>query len=126
MIIRCRNGLDNEIEGIIIENKDGKVIIKNTKLNLTKIYNDYNYITDNCLFLDTFSNEWKESDDKKATEEENYYKFEMKLKNQRNRYIQSKTLYLDKSTNKPVSLEIKDINQKRTIYILYKEIEIGK
>ena len=126
MIIKCKHGIDGEIEGIIIENKDGKSIIKNTKLNLTKIYNDYSYMVDNCLFLDTFINEWKESDDKKVTEEENYYKFEMKLKNQRNKYIQNKILYLDKNNNKPVSLEIKDINQKRTIYILYKEIEIGK
>ncbi|MBR3153098.1 MAG: hypothetical protein IKF52_05845 [Clostridia bacterium] len=126
MIIKSKSGTDGEIEGIVIENKDGKVIIKNTKLNLTKIYNDYSYMTDNCLFLDTFFKEWKESDDKKATEEEDYYKFEMKLKNQRNKYIQNKILYLDKKSNKPVSLEIRDINQNRTIYILYKEIEIGR
>ena len=123
---RLQEGIDGEIEGIIIENKEGKVIIKNTKLNLTKIYNDYSYMTDNCLFLDTFIKEWKESEDKKVIEEENNYKFEMKIKNQRNRYIQSKTLYLDKNTNEPASLEIKDVNRKRTIYILYKEIEIER
>ena len=121
---KIQEGIDGEIKGIIIENRDNKVLIKNTKLNLSKIYNDYSYMTDNVLFLDTFINEWKESEDKKVTEEENYYKFSMKIKNQTNKYIKNKTLYLDKKTNKPASLEVKDINEKRTIYILYKEIEI--
>ncbi len=121
---KYQKGLDGEIEGITIENRQNKVTIKNNKLNLTKIYNDYNYMTDNILFLDTFVKEWEETDKKEVTEEDNFYKFNIKVKNQRNKYVQYKTLWLDKQTNKPAKLEIEDINKNRTIYILYKEIEI--
>lgn len=123
---KMQKGLSGEIEGIIIENSENKVNIKNSKLELSKIYDDYSYMTDNILFLDTFVKEWKESEEKEVTEEEQYFRFYMKIKNGRNRYVQYKSLWINKDTSKPQKLEIEDINKNRTIYILYKEIEIEK
>lgn len=42
-----------------------------------------------------------------------------------NKYIKNKTLYIDKETYKPTKLEIKDNNEKTTVYILYNEVEIN-
>ena len=42
-----------------------------------------------------------------------------------NRYTKNKTLYIDKETCKPTKLEIKDNNEKTTVYILYNEVEIN-
>ena len=42
-----------------------------------------------------------------------------------NKYIKNKILYIDKETYKPTKLEIKDNNEKTTVYILYNEVEIS-
>ena len=42
-----------------------------------------------------------------------------------NKYIAYKNLYIDKHTGNPTKLEIQDITQKITIYILYSEIKIN-
>ena len=39
-----------------------------------------------------------------------------------NQYMYNKTLYIDKKTNKPIKMLIKDKNNKTLIYILYNEI----
>ena len=45
---------------------------------------------------------------------------------QNNIYTQNKKLYIDKENDKIDKLEIKDITQKTTIYILYNKIEINR
>ena len=42
-----------------------------------------------------------------------------------NKYRQSKKLYIDKSTGNPLKMEITDINQNITVYILYNEVKIN-
>ena len=42
------------ISGVEIISKDGKIEIKNTKLNLSEIYNEYSGIYENILWLDSF------------------------------------------------------------------------
>ena len=42
------------IEGLTIINDGKNLTINNTKLDVTKIYENYNYITENHLFLNTF------------------------------------------------------------------------
>jgi len=42
-----------------------------------------------------------------------------------NEYAKYKTLYIDKETYKPTKMEIKDISEKTTIYILYNKVEIN-
>ena len=42
-----------------------------------------------------------------------------------NKYTKNKVLYIDKQTCNPTKLEIKDNNEKATVYILYNEVEIN-
>ena len=42
-----------------------------------------------------------------------------------NIYIQEKILHIDKQTMKPTQMEIKDNQQKTTIYILYNEVKVS-
>lgn len=107
---------ENDISGLKIEKKDGNLTIKNTKLKLDKIYEDYKEITDNTLFLNSFS---KEND--KITYEEDIVKITL-VNN--NRYIKYKELYLDEDTGVPKKLVIKDSSNNPKIIIEYTSIEI--
>ena len=42
------------IEGVTISYKDENLEIKNSNLNLSKIYNNYPYLSDNLLWLSSF------------------------------------------------------------------------
>ena len=42
-----------------------------------------------------------------------------------NQYTKYKTLYVDKETANPIKLEIKDDNEKTTVYIWYNEVKIN-
>ena len=104
---------------------DGTTLkIENTNLNLNKIYENYPYIGENNLTLMSFINDYKTSDEANITENENEIILETKLKNG-NKYISYKKLYISKNTGYPKKLEIQDITQKTTIYILYNEIKIN-
>ena len=98
--------------------------IENTNLNLNKIYENYNYLGENSITLMSFINDYKESDESKMSESENEILLETKLKSG-NKYIAYKKLYINKQTGNPSKLEIQDITQKTTIYILYNEIKIN-
>ena len=117
--------LDEDMQKIIVENKDGKVIIKNNSLQLEKIYESYEYVLENTLYLTSFVEEYRNSEEKEIIEENDYYVINLKLNDSKNKYIVFKTLYINKDTSKIEKLEIEDINKNRTIYILYKEITIN-
>lgn len=114
-----------EIEGMEIIFKENKLEIKNAKLNLAKIYDNYKYIAENELILTSFIKNYEEENEKKIEENENEIIIEIKIKNEANKYVKYKTLYIDKKTEKPVKMEIKDISQKVLVYILYNEIKIN-
>ena len=42
-----------------------------------------------------------------------------------NIYVQEKFLHIDKKTKSPTQMEIKDNQQKTTIYILYNEVKVN-
>ena len=111
---------------IIIEHKDNKVIIRNTSLKLEKIYESWEFLIENNLFLTTFVENFKETDEKGILVNENYYVVNLKLKNISNKNVAYKSLYINKNNGKIEKLEIYDINKNRTIYILYKEITINE
>ena len=111
---------------IIIEHKDNKVIIRNTSLKLEKIYESWEFLIENNLFLTTFVENFKETDEKEILVNENYYVVNLKLKNISNKNVAYKSLYINKNNGKIEKLEIYDINKNRTIYILYKEITINE
>ena len=110
---------------MIIEHIDNKVIIKNNKLKLEKIYESCDFLLENNLFLTTFIEEYKNTNQKEIIENENYYIIKIKLNDISNKKVAYKNLYINKNTGKIEKLEINDINKNRTIYILYKEITIN-
>jgi len=111
------------VKGISFKYDGTSLKIENTHLNLNKVYENYNYIGENSITLMSFINDYKNSDESNISESEEEIILETKLKNG-NKYICHKKLFISKSTGKPSKLEIQDITQKTTIYILYNEIKI--
>ncbi len=112
------------IAGVRISYKEGRLLIENTKLNLQTIYENYPYLATNNLFLTSFVEEYKQSEDtKKEIDGE-----EIVLKvnaNEKDKYEIKKKLYINSKTGKPIKLEVQDITQNISVYILYNEIEIN-
>lgn len=108
---------------------DGKDLkINNTKLNLNTIYENYQYITNNYLWLNSFIEDYKngiETGKNDLKEEKDAVIMETKNLDEGNRYICYKRLYIDKKTCKPVKMLVQDINQKTIAYIQYIEIDIN-
>lgn len=105
---------------------DGKNLkIENTQVGLSKIYDDYQYISSNFLCLNDFITEYKNSNDTKLEQKEDMVIMEAKSKNASNKYNYCKKLYINKNTLKPIKIEIEDINKKMLVYILYNEIKIN-
>lgn len=114
-----------DIEGMEIIFKDNKLEIKNTKLNLNKIYENYKYIAENELILTSFINDYNSENETRINEEDNQIILEVTLKKELNKYAKYKKLYIDKKTGLPTKMEIKDETQKTLVYILYNEIKIN-
>lgn len=104
---------------------DGKNLkIENTKLNLSHIYEDYQFISDNALDLYTFLQNYKNSENQEYEEKDN--EIIMTLKNQNNNnYTIFQKLYIDKNTALPTKMEISDKNKNITVYIEYNEISFN-
>lgn len=98
--------------------------LQNSNLNLTKIYENYPYIGENTITLMGFIKDYIEAEETKISENEGQIVIELKLKNG-NKYVAYKKLYINKSTGNPEKIEIEDIAQKTTIYILYSEMKIN-
>lgn len=110
------------IRGVIIEYTNNTLTIKNTNLNLTNIYENYKYVAENNLFLNKFVEDFKNSENSSKEESENEIILSTDCKTKENKYQVKKRLIVDKQTNKPIKLEVQDINQNITAYILYNEI----
>ncbi len=113
------------IKGLKIVYDGDKLSIKNTALNLNEIYENYEYVSENALCLYNFIEDYVKSEYSETKENENQVIMNTKTKNDSNKYMMYKTLYIDKQTLKPTKLEIKDLNQNVLIYIEYNEIEIN-
>lgn len=111
-----------QIYGLTVEYKDNNLKVENTKLNLTNIYENYNYITENNLFLNEFVEDYNNSDKREMEEKSDEIILYTNCRNSDNKYQANKILTIDKETNKPKKLEVQDINKNTTIYILYNEI----
>ncbi len=113
-----------EIEGLEMLYKDGKLEIKNTELNLSKIYENYPNVYENNLFLTQFLQSYQNEEDKniKITDENEII---MKVKTNKNKYNVTQLLYVNMKDFKPKKLEILDNNNNIKVYILYNEIEIN-
>ena len=61
--IQIVDGPEN-IKGLEIENISNKLIIRNTKLNMEKIYDQYEFLLNNSLFLNVFIEDYKKNTSK--------------------------------------------------------------
>lgn len=117
----------DSIEGVKIERNQNNLKVSNTKLNLEKVYDNYQNLLDNSLFLNSFTADFvNEVNDSNYFEENGEMIFEVKLNSNQNTYIKYKKLYVNSQTKKPTKLEIKSHSQKETICILYNNIELKK
>ena len=109
------------IQGIKIMRTGNELKVENTKLNISKIYNDYPYMTDNCMDLNTFIETYQQNDKQEYEEKGN--EIILKTENEENPYTKYRILYINKETGNPTRMEIKDNSKKTLIYILYKEVK---
>ena len=111
------------IKGVIIERDGNNLKIQNTNLNLTTMFNNYEYLSENVLDLSSFIQECKNEEYK---QKENLNEILLEISSKKaNPYIAKKILYIDKKTAKPTKMEIKDNNQNTEIHILYTEVKIN-
>ena len=111
------------IQGLKLIYKDKTLTIKNTILDLQKVYNNYPYMESNNLWLNSFIDEYKTEKNKKIfNKDENIV---MSIETSADSKIKYKELYIDTKTGKPTKLLIQDNNKKSIIYILYNEIELN-
>ena len=111
------------ISGVITEYDGTNLKIRNNKLDLETTFQNYQYIVENRLWLDSFIEEFKILEDKKVSSNQNEIILEVKRTD--NPYNIYKKLYIDKQTGKPSKMMVQDINQKTLVYILYTEIKIS-
>lgn len=112
------------IKGVKIIKNQNQLKLENTKLNLSKVFENYEYMTDNCLDLNTFIEEYKTSKESKYEEKDNQIIMSTQSQ-QNNKYINDKKLYIDKKTGNPTKMEIKDNSKNTTVYILYNEVKLN-
>ena len=110
------------IKGVKLTYKDSSLIVENSNLNLEKIYNNYPYIESNILWLNSFIEEYRNSEQRNITEKNEEIVMQIKRKNDKK--IVTEELILDKKTLKPTKLSIMDNSKNVIVYILYNEIEI--
>lgn len=111
------------IAGVITEYDGTNLKIKNNKLNLETTFQNYQYIVENRIWLDSFIEEFKKSENKEVSSNQNEIILEVKSKD--TSYNTYKKLYIDKKTGKPIKMIVQDINKKTLVYILYTEITIS-
>lgn len=110
----------SNIAGVKIIRQGNELRLENSNLNLTKIYSNYEYISENALDLSTFIEDYKKNTNQEFEEKENEIVLKAKTGNL------EKELYIDKKTGNPTKMNIKDNNRKSSIYILYNEVKLNK
>lgn len=114
----------SNIKGLTTTFDGNNLEIANSKININALYENYTYIADNTLWLNTFTSDYMKTENKSVKEQDEAYVIEVKV--DKNKYITYKTLYIDKSSSMPTKLIILDENKKSTISIIYKEIKINE
>ena len=113
----------SNIAGVRIIRDENGLTLENTRLSLSAIYENYEYISENCLDLSSFISDYSSSNKSSCEEKDNQVIMKTENTDGKNN-IKNKILYVDKESIKPKRLEIKDNNQKTTVNILYNEVEI--
>ena len=108
----------SNIVGVRLTRNGEQLKIENTNLNLTSIFENYEYMGDNDLDLSCFIKDYKSDEQANWREENNQIIMTTKKEKE-------KSLWIDKSTGNPIKLEIKEKNEKTKVYILYNEVSIN-
>ena len=111
------------IQGIKIIKNGEETKIENSKINISKIYNGYDAMTENYMDLITFIEEFKKEQSQKYEEKNNEIIIE--VEDNDNKYIKYKNLYIDKNTGNTTKMEIRDDKKNIVVYILYKEVKLN-
>ena len=114
------------IAGLEIEYDGQNLMLRNTKLNIEKLYENYKCLTDNFFTLETFITEYEQQKNNKTNLYEDNKNIIIEVEVNKSSYVYKKILYIDRNTLKPIKLLIQDINEENIVYILYNEIEINK
>ena len=110
------------IAGIKIIKNGKNLKLENSSLNLTSIFENYEYISDNSLDLNSFLEDYKKDEKAKAEEKQNQIILQASSQTQTS---QNKTLYINKETGKPEKMDVQDTNKNIAIYILYNEVKVN-
>ena len=105
----------SNIAGVKLIKEGNNLKLENSNLNLTKILQNYEYISDNVLDLSSFIDNYKNNSNSKWEEKDN--KIIMKTSN--------RTLYINRENGLPKKMEIQDTGKKTAIYILYNEVNVN-
>lgn len=89
----------SNIAGVITEYDGANLKIINNKLELTTTFENYSYVVDNSLWLNSFIESYKQCQNSKVISKENEIILEFKDENN-TKYTSYKKLYIDKSTRK--------------------------
>ena len=118
----------SNIEGMTMRYENNTLKLNYSKLNLTTIYENYNDLMNNFLWINSFVEDYKsakDSNNASIKEDGDLVIMQTKTRNSNNKYVYSKELTIDKKTGKPTKLIIQDINKKNLVYILYNEIAVN-
>lgn len=115
---------DVDSEGIVLEYYEERLIIKNTKLKLSRIFDDYENLLNNPMDFNSFIEDYKSDSKKEVREENNFYVISIRSKDLKNKYITNKTLYFNRTANKFERVEVKDINNNVRIIIEYNNFKL--
>lgn len=112
----------SNIAGVKIIKKGKELKIENSNLNLTSIFQNYEYISESELDLSDFIEDYK--NDSGAEWKEENGKIIMKTSTEE-RLKRHKTLYINKENGMPEKMEIQDNSKNKAVYILYKEVTVN-
>lgn len=118
----------SNIAGVETKYEDGTLTISNSKLNLVTIYDNYNYLVENYLWLDSFVADYiygKDNNESTIIKENDVVYMKTKTRNENNKYIYYKELIIDPKVGKPTKLLVQDANKNNLVYILYNEITVN-
>ena len=113
----------SNIAGVKIIKEGKNLKLENSNLNLTSIFKNCEYISENSLDLSSFIEDYKK--DEKAGFKEKNNQIIMKTAAEDERYRKTKTLYINKENALPTKMEIQDANQNIVVYILYNEVNVN-
>ena len=109
----------NNIAGVKIIKEGKNLRLENSNLNLTSMFENYQYISDNSLDLCSFIEDYKKREKSEWKEKDG------KIIMETNRESKQKILYIDAKSGNPEKMEIKDNNKNMAVYILYKEVSVN-